>query len=139
MRFIKSVTLILIAIVAVSCEEKEQLHPETDNQLIGHWTNMLQNDTLWTFERVTKLPENAYGFVIKSNYQFIERKNVGWCGTPPVSYGDYEGSWAMSDTILNINVPYWGGMAEYQWKLISVDENILTIYQLNVEFNSDNP
>jgi hypothetical protein len=52
---------------------------------------------------------------------------------PPVWYTNYNGSWTRNESLLKIKVV--GGKAEYQWKIISVDNNTLTIYQVKDEYN----
>ncbi|MEI6090430.1 MAG: hypothetical protein WCR42_08265 [bacterium] len=103
--------------------------------LIGNWINPLNVDTLiCRFERTTALQDTAYGFSIQSDKVFIERKNSGWCGTPPIAYENYKGTWSENDSVLSITVGYWGGMADYKWKIISVDDKYLTVYKIKEEF-----
>lgn len=128
----KKITLlaIFVALILISCEkEKGQINTET-NGLTGNWINPQYDDTLVTFERSNSLKEDGYGFSIKENRRFIERKNSGQCGTPPISYADYEGCWEQNGSIININVGYWGGIVHYSWEIISVDAIQLTIIQL---------
>jgi len=62
--------------------------------------------------------------------------DTGWCGTPPIAYSDFDGTWNKKDSVIKITVAYWGGLADYQWKVISVDNNNLTIYRLKEEYHS---
>jgi hypothetical protein len=82
-----------------------------------------------------KLKENEYGILFKSNGKLTERKNSGWCGTPPISYADFNGYWEEHNSIIEIKVDYWGGLADYQWKIISVDNDILTVYKISEDYN----
>lgn len=68
---------------------------------------------------------------------FIERKNAGWCGTPPIAYADFNGSWAKNDSLIDITVDYWGGVANYHWKIISIDNNNLILCKLKEEYHSN--
>lgn len=99
-------------------------------KLIGYWTNPQLNDTLWTFERTNRLADNQYGFAFKPKHVFIERKNSGWCATPPIAYSDFDGTWSQNDSIVNISVGYWGGKMDYQWKIIWVDKEKLSVYKI---------
>lgn len=55
-------------------------------------------------------------------------KNAGWCGTPPISYSDYPGTWTiLNDTLVEINVGYWGGTTIYKLDVESVSENSLKV------------
>jgi hypothetical protein len=104
-------------------------------KLIGCWINPQLSDTIWTFDKAENLQENTYGFIFNYEQVFIERDHSGWCGTAPVSYSDYEGTWSKNDYIINIASKYWGGTTDYQWKIISVDENTLKIYKVYTNYN----
>ena len=133
-----SLITLIIGLTLIACEkEKDQINTDT-NKLIGSWINPHYNDTLVTFERFNRLKDNAYGFSIKYDNKFIERKNSGWCGTPPISYSDYEGNWTQNDSIISITVGYWGGIVDYKWKIVSIDENNLTIISLENVYHEEN-
>lgn len=118
------------------CDKNEENDLGSD-MLAGYWINpQYQNDTI-TYQRSTALIDNEYGLQIRSNHKLIERKNSGWCGTPPVAYADFEGSWSKDDSIIRINVGYWGGTTEIKWKLISVDNKELKVNVLNIEYAED--
>jgi hypothetical protein len=99
--------------------------------IIGTWIdNGYKGDTLMMY-RAGKLDSQKYGFTIKVDGTFIEHKNAGWCGTPPISYDNFEGTWEIvSDSLLDITVAYWGGMMTYQIRIIGVDEKELAIRYL---------
>lgn len=121
-------------IVLVSCNEDNSLNINNSDAIIGNWINPVAIDTLTRFERSDTLKSNDYGFSIKKEQKFIERKNAGWCGTPPISYADFNGTWTMNDSTINITVDYWGGVASYEWKLIDIDNIYLTIWVAKTEF-----
>jgi len=124
-----SLITLIIGLILISCG-KEKTQADIDSKLIGNWINPSYNDTLVTFDRFNSLKDNDYGFSILFNGKFIERKNSGWCGTPPIAYSDYEGNWTQNDSIISITVGYWGGTVDYKWKIVSIDENNLTIISL---------
>jgi hypothetical protein len=42
--------------------------------------------------------------------KLIDLKNAGWCGTPPISDKNYEGTWESIDgKLIKINTEYWSG------------------------------
>lgn len=77
------------------------------------------------------LLDNQYGLSFEQNNRLIERKNSGWCGTPPISHSDYTGTWIQKDSIISINVGYWGGTLDYSWKIVAVNQVELTVAKLN--------
>lgn len=123
-----TIFLTLILFVLVACDKNDD---NPSDLLIGSWINPIANDSILTFAKANSLKDNDYGFVFNPDQEFIERKNSGWCGTPPISYADFDGSWSKNDSLIYITVGYWGGLANYQWKIVSVDNNSLTIVKLN--------
>jgi hypothetical protein len=103
--------------------------------LTGCWIHPQYKDSTITYEKSGKLSDQEYGFSFKPENKFLERKNIGWCGTPPVSYGDYEGTWTRNDSILDISVGYWGGTEDYKWKIMSMDQHHLTLFTVAVEYH----
>jgi hypothetical protein len=136
MKTLYNVTLLLSLIILIACEERSESIVIGSDELLGNWINPVVADTIWTFERAELLKNNDYGFSFKSAQLFVERKNAGWCGTPPISYADFDGSWTANGSVINITVGYWGGEAVYQWKIISIDNNHLTIYRLKEEYHN---
>ena len=130
--------LYLSIITLIACEKNNDPIIDKSDNLIGYWINPAANDTTITYTRTNSLKDNNYGFVFKTNQVFIERKNAGWCGTPPISFADFDGTWTQTDSIIKITVGYWGGLADYQWKIISIDNNNLTIYKIKEEYHIEN-
>ena len=132
----KKLIFILIAIVFVSCEQDlaEADVLGENAEIIGTWIEDGYKDDLSLFERAEKLDLNKYGFTIGEDGSFIENKNSGWCGTPPISYASYDGQWlALSDSLLEITVGYWGGTMTYQIRIVSLDSENLGIRYLYSE------
>ncbi|HVO75554.1 MAG TPA: hypothetical protein VMT35_16105, partial [Ignavibacteriaceae bacterium] len=56
---------------------------------------------------------------------------AGWCGTPPICYANFSGIWEFQgDSVLKIKVAYWGGMTEYNLKIISLDRREFKVMYL---------
>lgn len=126
--------LLLVCLLFACEKQNEQIIQKKNLQdspntkdLIGSWINPQYLDSLVIYDRSDSLKENNYGFSFKLDNKFIERKNSGWCGTPPISYADYNGTFEINDTIVTINVAYWGGKIKYVWKIVSIDDDNLKI------------
>lgn len=126
--------VLFIILVTISCKKEGSVSTHGSNYLIGTWVNPQYSETQITYDRSAELPENNYGLKFQSEGNLIERKNIGWCGTPPISYGDYEGNWTANDSIVNIEVDYWGGEAKLTWKILSISNNQLTVQILDEEY-----
>ena len=125
----------------LSCEDNTLIVNETTGNnaemVIGNWIRPQYDDSTVTYVRSDGLKDNEYGFSFKRDSVFIERKNAGWCGTPPVSYDDFEGTWSIEDSVLKITVAYWGGFLDYKWKIMSLDQHHLTVYTIALEYHPD--
>lgn len=116
----------VITITFVSCG-KEQIIIDPDNPLIGNWTYSHYADDALFFERSNGfINDHCYRF--KPDGSMTERKNAGWCGTPPISYDDFAGTWTVkNDTLIEVSVGYWGGTDSYTLDINFVDLNILEV------------
>lgn len=125
---------ILVVLAIVSACSLNQETEYKDDPLVGSWIEQEYADSTFVMKRSASLKDNDYGFTIEANHQFKERKNAGWCGTPPITYADFEGTWTYQDSILQVEVEYWGGMATYTWKVMMVDQDELIIYPVEQVF-----
>ena len=101
----------------------------TDGTIIGCWVNQTYQTNTVTYESASALEDNAPGFCFNEDGTLVERKNVSFCGTPPITYGDFDGTWTQEGSILTMNVDSWSGNLESSWELVSVDgENLILKY-----------
>ena len=127
------ISIILLAAVVSSCEKDTIYLTGLAGDIVGHWIEPEYNDTLITYKRAIALIDNEPGISFSSNATLTERKNSGWCGTPPISYSDFSGTWVENDSILDITVGFWGGSIIMEWEIGSISETELTFYIRNQE------
>lgn len=128
-------TLLLFSLVGLSsCENDIELKSDETELLIGHWISPVYIDTLVQYTRAEALKENDYGISFNPGNSLVERQNAGWCGTPPISFANYNGTWSKTGNIIDVCVDFWGGKATHTWKVIAIDPNILTIYPVKSEY-----
>lgn len=132
----KQMAFLIVVVLLVSCE-KELMDLEalgSNAGIVGTWIeDEYKGDTLY-LQRSSKLDIEKYGFSIHDDGTFIEHKNAGFCGTPPITYDSFDGSWlAVSDSLLDITVAYWGGIMTYQMRIVSLDAKELAIRYLYSE------
>ena len=136
----KKLIILLVGVLLISCEKDmlELANLGSNQGIVGTWVeDTYKGDTLF-LQRNGAFDKEKYGFTIHEDGTFIEHKNAGWCGTPPISYDSFEGSWeAVSDSLLNVTVAYWGGMMTYQIRIVSLDEEELAIRYLYTEDRMD--
>lgn len=131
------ILLLLFVITLIGCEETIESKVDSSDPLIGSWINPQYMDTLWRYERADALQDDCPGFTFKAEGLFVERKNAGWCGTPPITYANFNGSWTMQDSLITVTVDYWGGEADYQWRIISVDDRYLILDKVKEEYRNN--
>ena len=112
--------------IALGCS-KDNIQIDPDNLLIGVWnySDFNNNDNIYI--RSNEFIEN-HCYKFNSDGTMTEKKNSGWCGTPPISYADYPGTWnIINDTLIQISVGYWGGITKYKLDIQSLDSNVLKV------------
>ena len=127
--------LLLFSIVLLtSCENDIDLKSDEAELIIGHWISPVYIDTIVQYTRAEGLNENDYGISFNPGNSLVERQNAGWCGTPPISFANYNGTWSKTGDIIDITVDFWGGKANHKWKVIANDKKTLTIYPVKSEY-----
>ncbi len=118
----------------VSCEKEKEPVDTIPADLTGFWINPQYSDSLVIYERADAFNDGP-GIYFLSNGSLVEHKNAGFCGTPPITYADYNGSYTVNDSVISASVGYWGGTSDYKWKLISLSREELTLKLMSVAFN----
>jgi len=121
----KKVIVIASLLIIIAGCSKESIQIDPDNLLIGVWNYSEFSDNASVYTRGNDFVVNPC-FKFNGDGTMTERKNSGWCGTPPISYADYPGTWTiLNDTLIQISVGYWGGTINYKLDIESIDSNIL--------------
>lgn len=105
--------ILFTALIVLSCS-RDQFTVDPDNKLIGTWVLSGYDGDMAVYHKEDKFTDtNCYRF--NPDGTLTEHKNSGWCGTPPVTYADYPGTWSvLNDTLVSIDVGYWGGKMKYK-------------------------
>lgn len=120
---------LIIASVLPSCE-KDNIEIDPDNPLIGVWINDGFIGDITIYKRSAEFTNN-YCYLFKSDGTLTERQIAGWCGTPPISYADYDGTWEIAnDTLIRITVGSWNGDRSYRLDIESVNSRELKVLVL---------
>lgn len=125
----RNLTFLVSLLILISCQQnEEEIYIDPNNPVLGSWSYPIyeDNNTI-TYERVSGIIADAYTCTLKNNGNFIEHKNAGWCGTPPISYADFTGNWYQENEKIKINSEYWGGTFNLTWEIISVNDKNLQI------------
>ena len=134
MKICASLIILAMPLFFYSCETKNEI-PEESTSLSGYWVNRQVVDSFYIFSRSGSLNHDDYGIAFLEGGEFIERGNIGFCATPPVTYTNYNGSYTVSDSIINIHVPFWGGVAEYTWEIKEINNFSFKLLKINEMYN----
>ena len=129
------ILLLFSVVFLTSCENDIELKSDQSEMLIGNWISPVYIDTLVQYTRAEKLKDDVSGISFNLGNSLVERQNAGWCGTPPISYANYNGTWSKTGDFIDISGDFWGGRANYKWKVIANDEKTLTIYPVKSEYS----
>ncbi|GAL70310.1 lipocalin family protein [Jejuia pallidilutea] len=125
---------IIFCFVNMRCEPNEEALIDANNLLIGHWAEPKYNEETITLTRVKGLPEDGYGISILDKNNFVERSS-GFCGTPPLTFSNYEGKWQLTEDVITINQDHFPN--HYAWRILSLTENELVLTKELTEQEKD--
>ena len=119
----KIITLFIFATL-FSCEENSTIIENQNNLLIGNWSHVSYNNDTTTFVRVNNLPAENYGISFSQNKIFTERTS-GWCGTPPLTFFNIDGTFELEDTLIKISKNDYPN--SFAWRIVSLTETALVV------------
>lgn len=94
-----------------------------EDQMVGYWQVALRDGEITTYRRVKRFSKTKPGFEFMADGAMIRRQNSGWCGTPPISYKNYDGKWKVnSEGLVELSYAFWGGEMKEVWEVIEIDE-----------------
>ncbi len=133
----KNIRFYLFIVVALgflsSCNKTDEsaIPIDSSNLLLGVWVNSHYIDTAAIMTRSQNLIDTCDGYEFKADGTLIRRANSGDCGTPPIVYANYTGTWMqMPDKTIFIETEYWGGSTTFSLQIIKVDETKLIYRQI---------
>jgi len=131
MKTIIKTLLFLFMISFIGCEnDNESITINESNKLIGYWINPVYTDSELKLERANSLKENEYGIAFLEESNCIERSS-GWCGTPPITFFDFQGTWTKNDSIIIITIDNGiNGLEEIKWEIKTLSDKYLILERL---------
>jgi hypothetical protein len=114
---------------------------DPENPIVGLWVldkyETIGDENIISYHRASRFEQDKPGYEFKANGLLISRQNSGWCGTPPISYNETQGSWNMDSSKLNLNGIYWGGTFTVQFEINQLNANQLQVKQIASKYNMD--
>jgi len=127
-----TISLMLLFLFLISASSVKQ--STFKKKIVGVWLfgECSSTETLTCLNKVSKFDNDQAGIQFKKNGKLVKRQNSGRCGTPPISYGNYNGTWkATGESTLTITYAFFGGTMEEDWKIIETSDKKLKISVLD--------
>jgi hypothetical protein len=122
--------LFLLSFLLSSCS-KNEIAIDKDNLLIGVWNFSHSDIDVQVYERAGDFIQTR-GYRFNPDGTVVERNIAGFCGTPPVSYSDYPGTWTiLKDNLVQMNITSFDGSRSYRLEIQSVTADSLRAVQVN--------
>ena len=131
MKTIIKTVLFLLIVTFIGCDDdSEPIIINESNKLIGYWINPVYTDLELKLERANSLKKDEYGIAFLEESMCIERSS-GWCGTPPITFFDFQGTWTKNDAIIIMTIDNGiNGLEEIKWEIKTLNDNYLIIERL---------
>jgi hypothetical protein len=131
MKTILKTVLLLVLITSIGCSQNETIPINESNKLIGHWINPIYNSNGSELQltRASSLKDGEYGLSFLEKTQCVER-NSGWCGTPPITFSDFKGTWTKTDSTLMVTIDNGLGMQNIKWVIKTLDDKTLIMERM---------
>lgn len=124
MHTLRIIALIGIGLVSTSISTEDKY----SDKLCATWVYSGFEDGCRKFVKSRKFKRKKSGISFKTDGTLKKRQNVGWCGTPPITYGNFNGTWnRISKTRIIIHYEYWGGETSQEWQIEELTKRTLKI------------
>ncbi|MFY0671920.1 MAG: hypothetical protein JXQ87_00865 [Bacteroidia bacterium] len=128
LKFIMIVALgILIFQFSIAFKNIEKL--SLAQSVEGTWVQTHYASGKYEFTRSKTFLRQNPGLRFNKNGAMVSRANASWCGTPPITYNNYSGSYSINekDSTIHAIYDFWGGKVDQVFlvKLIGKSELVL--------------
>lgn len=126
----KSSLLALFALVATLTSGTISVSEE---DLLGRWSQTELIEDVTRYEPTDLLGQKGRWMEFKENGVLAVRQNSGWCGTPPISYSTYTGTYSISKDSLTLKHGFWGGKMESYYQIVATAKDRLDLRYLGMK------
>ena len=128
MKTILKTVLFLLLVTTIGCSQENETIPINESdKLIGHWINPIYTGSELQLTRASSLKNNEYGISFLEKTQCVESSS-GWCGTPPITFMDFQGTYTKNDSIIIITLD--NGMQNIKWKIKTLNDKTLIMERM---------
>lgn len=127
----KSFFMILFSILMLcNCTDNNATNSDLQNfnEIIGIWVQLDYSDGIYTYQKFDAFADDRPGIEFRSDFTLIKRQNAGWCGTPPITYANFDGTWKkIADQRIELIYNYWGGLDTSEAEIITCNNALLEL------------
>lgn len=101
----------------------------------GIWVRTHYASGTYEFTRSKKLLNQNPGLQFEKRGKMVIRSNSSFCGTPPITYRNYDGVYTinLSDSTLHAIYEFWGGKIDQTFKIKSVSSSEMVLESIKRE------
>lgn len=131
MKTILKTVLLLVHVATIGCSQENEVIPiNTSDKLMGHWVDSIYSGSELQLTRASSLKNNEFGISFLKKTQCVERSS-GWCGTPPLSFMDFKGTYTKNDSIIIISIDNGlNGTQNIRWVIKTLDDKTLIMERI---------
>ncbi len=123
------IVLLMVCLLLVGCSNSTEPARLNTPELLGAWlySGYDADNQIDIYCKADSLHGDRPGYRFAENDQLFVRTS-GWCGTPPLTFYNVEGSWhADTNTLLRIERDGFGELWIYTMEIISLSDEELRI------------
>ena len=131
MKTILKTVLLFVLVATIGCSQENEVTPiNTSDKLMGHWVDPIYSGSELQLTRASSLKNNEFGISLLEKTQCVERSS-GWCGTPPLSFMDFKGTYTKNDSIITISIDNGlNGTQNIRWIIKTLDDKTLIMERI---------
>jgi len=130
MKTILKTVLFLLLVTTIGCSQNETIPINASDKVIGHWINPVYTGSELQLTRASSLKDDGYGLSFLEKTQCVERTS-GWCGTPPLTFSDFKGTWTRTDKMLIMTIDNGiNGMQNIKWVIKTLNDKTLILERI---------
>jgi hypothetical protein len=115
--------------ILCSCSKEDAIIPphQYEKAILGYW-NFEDANTEHTIYKHAEDFSNTPGFKFLEDGRIIDRKNIGFCGTPPITYQNYTGTWEFIDeNTIQVVSHDWTGEVKFKIYIKELNETFMSV------------
>ncbi|MBK7099760.1 MAG: hypothetical protein IPH58_17525 [Sphingobacteriales bacterium] len=119
--------IVVFGLIACSKQQEDVNLPTNAESIIGNWLLQDFKIDIFTYNKTAALVQDRQGITFKNGGKLVETKNSGFCGTPPITYAQYEGEWILNQKDLTIQSAFWGGKMLVKYEILELTKTKLSL------------